>query len=150
MTATRTGEEAWALAFVEAYKAHPSETCILWTHTIATNGYGRAGRMYAHRLLYVAFNGPIPAGLEVDHLCMVRTCVNAAHLEAVDQAENKRRAHYAKTGERVACKHGHPWTPENVFTRQGRQRCLTCRRESSQRHDAQRKAARHAARQVSA
>jgi hypothetical protein len=146
----RTGEEAWALAFVRAYKAHPSEDCIPWAHTLASTGYGLAGRTYAHRLLYFAVKGPIPVGLELDHLCMRKDCVNARHLEAVDQAENKRRAHYSRTGDRTTCKHGHPWTPENIETRQGRKRCLTCRRERDRRQAAREKAERHAAKAASA
>lgn len=45
-----------------------------------------------HRVLYELFNGPIPEGTEIDHLCRNRTCVRPAHLEAVTRSENNRRA----------------------------------------------------------
>lgn len=46
----------------------------------------------AHRWAYIAEHGAIPAGLEIDHLCNVRRCINPAHLDAVTHAENVRRA----------------------------------------------------------
>lgn len=59
-------------------------------------GYGRVGigrkAEYAHRVMFEAANGPIPDGLHIDHLCRNRSCCNPAHLEAVTQAENNRRA----------------------------------------------------------
>lgn len=45
----------------------------------------------AHRLAYVATYGPVPEGLEIDHLCRNKRCVNPAHLEAVTRSQNMRR-----------------------------------------------------------
>lgn len=74
--------------------------CWIWRGTVATNGYGRVmfrGRMMAaHRLFFVLHRGPIPEGLELDHLCSTRPCVNPAHLEPVTHMENIRRAHVRK------------------------------------------------------
>lgn len=79
-------------------------SCWIWTATL-TEGYGRfiaqARRgerrvwVAAHRWSYEHLVGPIPAGLELDHLCRVRDCVNPGHLEPVTSAENLRRAREA-------------------------------------------------------
>lgn len=58
-------------------------------------GYGlvhfEAHLRLAHRVAYELFVGPIPAGLDIDHLCTVRACCNPAHLEPVTRKENIRR-----------------------------------------------------------
>lgn len=69
--------------------------CWLWQRAKYDTGYGVmrvAGRLvHAHRVLYERHIGPIPVGLELDHLCGVRSCVNPEHLEPVTHAENIRR-----------------------------------------------------------
>ena len=89
--------------------------CWIWMGTTTGwSGYGQVserGRMLlAHRVAYESLVGPIPAGLEVDHLCRVRLCVNPAHLQPVTKAENDRRRMDAQTH----CKAGHPRTGPNV------------------------------------
>lgn len=59
--------------------------------TITIDGTTRS----AHRLSYTLHVGPIPAGLQLDHLCRSRICVNPAHLEPVTPKENIRRARAA-------------------------------------------------------
>lgn len=71
--------------------------CWLWVGSKTHDGYGnlkRGGRIYVvHRYVYELVAGPIPEGLELDHLCFVRNCVNPEHLEPVTGAENRRRMH---------------------------------------------------------
>lgn len=77
--------------------------CWIWTGSLTRSGYGilgvgqrSKGLILAHRLSYQIAKGPIPEGLHIDHLCMVRPCVNPTHLEAVTQRENNRRASEVK------------------------------------------------------
>lgn len=83
----------------------PLETpCWLWTDYLNVEGYGRLrveDRPYpAHRFSYETFVGPIAGGLEPDHLCRNRACVNYAHLELVSHQENMARSDVV----------GHTWT----------------------------------------
>jgi hypothetical protein len=77
-------------------KVDRSGPCWLWTGGTSNAGYGhfhptkRQGKG-AHRVAYELVRGPIPEGLELDHLCRVVTCVNPDHLEPVTHAENMRR-----------------------------------------------------------
>jgi hypothetical protein len=50
-----------------------------------------SGQRLAHRVSYELFTGPIPQGLEVDHLCHNKLCVNPSHLVAVTHQENCKR-----------------------------------------------------------
>lgn len=70
--------------------------CLLWQGSLDRDGYGRvwlAGRpRCVHQLTHLMFTGPVPPGLEIDHLCGVRNCAAPAHLEAVTHQVNCRRA----------------------------------------------------------
>ena len=79
----------------EDYRIEPCPTtgCWLWVGTLNKGGYGwvRAfGRRMnlAHRVTYTIHRGAIPAGLMLDHLCRVRSCVNPDHLRTVTPKEN--------------------------------------------------------------
>lgn len=68
-----------------------SGDCWEWTAHVQENGYGRWQNEWAHRKVWEFLVGPIPKGLDVDHLCMNKRCVNPDHLEPVTRAENMRR-----------------------------------------------------------
>ena len=89
------------LARFESY-VERTDTCWLWTGLLTADDYASFrvdGRnTTGHRWSYVHFVGPIPEGLELDHLCRVRHCVNPEHLEPVTHAENVRRAREATRG----------------------------------------------------
>lgn len=69
--------------------------CLIWQGCVGTHGYGqvrdRGVVRRAHRVAYEREVGPIPDGMQLDHLCRVRACVNVEHLEPVTQTENVRR-----------------------------------------------------------
>jgi hypothetical protein len=109
--------------------------CWLWTGAIASNGYGWLHKSSAHRLVYEAVTGlSVPKGLDIDHLCRVRRCVNPAHLEPVTRSENLRRGLGAQLlrdrfKAQTHCRHGHEFTPENTYiTTKGFRSCRECAR----------------------
>lgn len=88
----------------------------------------------AHRFSYELHKGPIPLGLEIDHLCRNQACVNPAHLEAVTRSVNQRRG----PGSVTHCKNGHEFSVENTYRAPGtsRRACKSCRREALKRFHA--------------
>src|SRR5699024_1617461 len=85
----------------------------------------------AHRVSYETFAGPIPEGLDLDHLCRNRSCVNPEHLEPVTRSENLRRSPLMARGQdKTHCPHGHEYSPENTrITKAGARACRTCERK---------------------
>ncbi len=121
--------------FMERVQMEPMSGCWLWVGPVSWNGYGeciRAGvRTRAHRDSYEHFVGPIPSGLQIDHLCRQRCCVNPEHLEPVTQRENVLRGEglSAKRAAQTHCKYGHEFTYENTRITNLRQRkCRACNR----------------------
>jgi hypothetical protein len=101
-------------------KVNKTETCWLWTAFIKPNGYGQFKQNgFAHRYSYEFFVGPIPSGMEIDHLCKVTACVNPDHLEVVTRAENNRRSNSisALNMRKTHCKRGHPFSGDNLVIR---------------------------------
>jgi HNH endonuclease len=68
--------------------------CWVWLRASSNKGYGVYGHdaRPAHVVYYEHVRGPVPTGMELDHLCRVRACVNPEHLEPVSRAENARRS----------------------------------------------------------
>ena len=110
--------------------------CWEWTGARHNKGYGifwRQGRShYAHRIAYEILVGPIPEGLESDHLCRNHACVNLLHIEPVTRSVNTLRGdHWQRR--KTHCPQGHPYTPENTYLKPNGWRlcraCWRCRRE---------------------
>jgi HNH endonuclease len=109
--------------------------CLLWQGRVSRDGYGRIsvdGRTrQVHRVTWELFNGPIPEGLEPDHLCRVRRCAAPDHLELVTHRENMLRGQTiaAFNAAKTRCPSGHPYDALNTAIRaNGDRRCLECDR----------------------
>lgn len=133
-------------------KVDKTDTCWLWTATVTKGGYGmfyfNGHHVYAHRFAYEWFVGPIPAGLQIDHVrsrgCRHRHCVNPAHLEAVTQRENLLRGDTisARAAAATHCPQGHPYSGDNLQVRKtGKRNCRECHREQNRRSWAKRRGA---------
>jgi HNH endonuclease len=114
-------------------KIEIADSCWLWRGVIQPNGYGtfsvRYRYMRAHRFAYELFNGPIAVGLEIDHLCKTRNCVNPEHLEAVTKKENILRSNCfaAINARKTECTQGHPYDELNTYIDSlGKRHCRRC------------------------
>lgn len=108
--------------------------CWLWTASL-NKGYGQfkwgSGMRMAYKVAYELLLGPVPAGLDLDHLCRVKECVNPVHLEPVTHRENILRGEstVAERARQTRCKRGHLFDKANTsINRNGTRRCLTCAR----------------------
>lgn len=123
----------------EKISPEPNSGCWLWMGSVGSHGYGQIGKIpelattVVHKLLYEKKFGPVPKGLELDHLCRIRSCVNPDHLEPVTRRENLRRgiSPIARQMQQTECKNGHPLSGDNLVTYRTKygigRRCKICR-----------------------
>lgn len=125
-------------------KVEPRGECWIWTGSLnVRSGYPYVkyqGKVRpAYRVSYELLVGPIPPGLDIDHLCRTPACVNPEHLEAVTHRENVARSrHPVGVALRTnRCVNGHEFTPENTrIRRNGSRTCIECSRERTRRYRA--------------
>lgn len=131
------------------------DDCWMWDKA-RQDGYGQFDGKYAHRWSYEHHVGPIPEGMQLDHLCHTRDatcpggyacghrrCVNPAHLEPVPCRDNLLRGqstHAATNAAKTHCIHGHPFDGTNTYiTPEGRRQCRTCRETRSRAYESRRR-----------
>lgn len=128
------GRPANTVEKLMATKVHKTEGCWIWTGS-RVHGYGQTSinghNARAHKLIYEYLVGPVPEGLQLDHLCRNPLCVNPAHLEPVTARENTLRstAITAQNAKKTHCKRGHELTEANVIRNARGRECAICRRE---------------------
>jgi hypothetical protein len=119
-------------------KIEKTATCWLWRGAHTGRAKWRYGRIWdprtkrlrlPHHVAYEMVKGPIPTGMEVDHLCKVTMCVNPDHLEAVTPRENWLRsaAPSVAAARKTHCPYGHPFDERNTRRRRtGGRDCRAC------------------------
>ena len=129
-------------------KIKQSRNCWVWTSTKDKSGYGRFKLNYkmvsAHRLSYELFKCEIPIGLDLDHLCCNKSCVNPDHLEAVTTKENIRRGNTGKYIHlfqklKTHCKRGHEYSQKNTYLYKKIRHCMECNRIRSRNYRLEKK-----------
>lgn len=113
--------------------------CWIWLLSKTRDGYGQSWDSElrivrcAHIINYEKEHGPVPNGLELNHTCKNRCCVNPAHLEAVTHKYNVLvgDGFSAKNSKQTHCKRGHEFTKENTHIRNdGARQCKICNYET--------------------
>lgn len=123
-----------------------ADGCWVWIASRTSGGYGkawRAGRtVLAHRLAYETTHGPIPSGMQLDHLCRNRACVNPSHLEPVTARVNTLRgtSGAAQNAVKTHCPQGHAYDETNTGRNAGSRYCKPCQAAHARRYRAARRA----------
>lgn len=144
--------DAWLLTRFWAKVPIKGIGCWLWTGCRTPKGYGqirltktgptRPKIIAAHRLSYNVHVGEIPAGLEIDHICRNRLCVNPAHLRTVTRRDNVINSDgpSAQNLRKTSCRKGHAF---DRVDKRGHRICMTCNRETRRAYKRRRRAERN-------
>lgn len=107
--------------------------CWPWLLSVGSHGYGQVGwrdgdknaMTTAHRVAWIAVNGPIPEGLTVDHeWCRNGRCCNPLHLRLLANVENATDNGQSR---RTHCPRGHAYEGTNTYIDpKGHRRCRQC------------------------
>jgi hypothetical protein len=118
------------------YDIRGEDECWPWKLSTGSHGYGQIGWQTdtgieagttAHRVMWIAVNGPIPEGLTVDHRCRNRPCGNPRHLRLRTNVDNARDN---GQGDKTHCPAGHAYSYDNTYQGPtGGRRCRQCARE---------------------
>lgn len=109
-----------------------TSSCWRWDGPVNNNGYGviglRGRKVLVHRFSYELLIGPIPEGLELDHLCRNRRCANPDHLEPTTHKINCLRGigPPAVNARKTHCPKGHPLEQPNIYGTNGHRMCRRC------------------------
>ncbi len=140
LTTIYTNREAVASGILQRTLPEPNSGCWLWMSCCDRHGYAKMNvpgfSALAHRISYEIFKGKIPSGLQLDHKCRVRCCVNPDHLEPVTNLENSIRGeagsiNAARQLSLTKCKHGHALSGGNIRISGNRRICKACARDKA-------------------
>lgn len=104
--------------------------CELATQRLDREGYAFHGSTRAHIAAWTAARGPVPDGLELDHLCRRRNCTALHHLEPVSRSENELRKSARYRIARKRCPAGHDLTRNRIITPEQGIVCRRCNEEN--------------------
>ena len=144
------------LARIIAKTVYQADGCLVVASGLQGKGYGQISvegrKQLTHRVAYELLVGPIPDGLQLDHLCRNRACWRPDHLEPVTNRVNTLRGDKvtARSAQVTHDPYGHPYSGDNlIISSQGRRVCRICVLESRRKYYAKKKAAREAEREAS-
>lgn len=131
--------ERMRAALLRNTSPEPNSGCWLWMGGVGPTGYGymTGGKKHHHIAVHIAsyelFKGRVPAGMEIDHKCRVRCCVNPDHLQTLTHADNVRRGidvggHVSRVQKaKTHCPYGHPYSGDNLaISKYGSRQCREC------------------------
>ena len=95
----------------------PNSGCWYWCGHLDVDGYSKLRGTTGHKLSYETFVGPVPEGLELDHKCRNRACINPGHLQCVTHVDNVAKAVHGekhRNTRKTHCLHGHVFSKSNT------------------------------------